>query len=141
MAHRILVFGLPGAGKTHLATRLHDLLPSTWLNADNVRKQFDDWDFSDAGRERQATRMRQLADESGEPFVICDFVCPTVKLREIFAADTSIWIDTIQEGRFEDTNKLFVKPTRFDKRVPYFYTDDEINELAHWIKTERAEGI
>lgn len=135
MTHKILVFGLPGAGKTYLATRLHELLPSTWINADATRKKFDDWDFSEAGRERQATRMRGLAEQSDQAFAICDFICPTTKLRKIFNADSSIWLDTIQEGRFEDTNKMFVKPTQFDKRIPYFYTDEEITELAKWLET------
>jgi len=132
--HKILIFGLPGAGKTYLASRLHNLLPSIWINADEVRKKYNDWDFSEEGRLRQATRIKRLAKEANTLFVICDFICPTEELREMFDADTSIWVDTIQEGRFEDTNKVFVKPLSVTKRIPYFYTDEEINDLAQWLK-------
>lgn len=138
--HRILVFGLPGAGKTWLATRLHELVPSLWLNADDIRKKFDDWDFSPEGRTRQATRMRQLADDASEPFAIADFVCPTPELRSIYAAHTSIWIDTIEKGRFEDTNKMFVKPENCSKIVDHHYSEDEVLALANWIKTRQIDG-
>jgi adenylylsulfate kinase len=140
LAHKLLIFGLPGAGKTYLATRLHELLPSTWFNADMIRKKFDDWDFSEEGRARQATRMKDMAETADTELAICDFICPTEELRAIFDADTSIWIDTIQEGRFEDTNKVFEKPSKFTKRIPYFFTDEEINDLAEWLRKDRLNG-
>ena len=104
--------GLPGAGKTYLAERLAPLIDAVWLNADKVRKEADDWDFSPEGRLRQAQRMKQLSQkalDSGK-HVIADFVCPTPKTREDYNADIIIWMDTIEKGRFEDTNKMFVPP-------------------------------
>ena len=56
------------------------------LNADEVRKQADDWDFSDEGRKRQANRMRDLANDQVKQnrVVIADFICPTEQLRKEF---------------------------------------------------------
>ena len=60
---KILVCGLPGAGKTFLSTRLAKRIGAVHLNADDIRKKFDDWDFSIEGRQRQADRMKALAEE------------------------------------------------------------------------------
>ena len=111
--------GLPGSGKTYLAERLQPLLEAAWYNADKVRGMAGDWDFSDDGRTRQSLRMKNLADfeTSHNRFVICDFVCPTEETRNIFDPDILIWLDTIKEGRFEDTNKMFIKPEKFDYHV------------------------
>ena len=116
---KILVMGLPGSGKTYLTERLTPLLDAAWYNADKVREMANDWDFSDEGRDRQSKRMRTFADfEKGHGrFVICDFVCPTKETRENFGADITIWMDTIKEGRFEDTNQMFVNPKNFDFHV------------------------
>ena len=105
--------GLPGSGKTYLTKRLQPLLGSAWYNADKVREMANDWDFSDKGRKRQSERMRAFADfeKRNGRIVICDFVCPTKETRQEFDADITIWMDTISEGRFEDTNKIFVKPS------------------------------
>ena len=111
--------GLPGAGKTTLASKLVPLINAKWLNADKVRKEANDWDFSDEGRKRQAKRMDDLAEKLKKQgnIVIADFVCPTPKVRELFNPDFIIWVDTIKKGRFEDTNKIFVEPENYDVRV------------------------
>ncbi len=116
---KILIMGLPGAGKTFLAKKLHKELNAIWINADQVRKDFNDWDFSQEGRVRQSKRMKDLADKAllENQYVVVDFICPTPKNREDFGADFLIWMDTIKEGRFDDTNKMFVKPLKFDYRV------------------------
>jgi len=122
---RILIMGLPGSGKTTLAKALVEKIDATWFNADEVRKQFNDWDFSPEGRLRQAARMRELADNSNTRFVIADFVCPLPEMREVFSADFTVWIDTIPEGRFADTNKMFVSPDYYDIKVP-------TQDADHW---------
>ena len=111
--------GLPGAGKTTLANELAPLLNAKRLNADEVRKAANDWDFSEEGRSRQAKRMANFAlklKEEGN-YVVADFICPTPKARSLFPADYIIWVDTIKEGRFEDTNQMFVKPEKYDFHV------------------------
>ena len=115
----ILIMGLPGSGKTTLASELVPLLRAKWLNADEVRKEANDWDFSAEGRTRQAKRMWAKAKEFKEQgnHVVADFVCPTPAARALFPADFIIWVDTIKEGRFDDTNKMFVKPDKYDFHV------------------------
>ena len=115
----ILIMGLPGAGKTTLANELARLIECKRLNADEIRKVANDWDFSEEGRKRQARRMSDAAlkiKKEGKN-VIADFICPTPASRELFPADYTIWVDTIKEGRFEDTNQMFVKPEKFNFHV------------------------
>ena len=111
--------GLPGAGKTTLAEELAPKLNAKRLNADEVRKEANDWDFSDEGRKRQAKRMADFAlklKNQGN-YVVADFICPTPEARSLFPADFVIWVDTIKEGRFDDTNQMFVKPEKYDFHV------------------------
>jgi len=115
----ILIMGLPGAGKTTLANELSKLIESKRLNADEIRKAANDWDFSKEGRTRQAKRMSdealKLKNEGNN--VIADFICPTPEARKLFPADYVAWVDTIKKGRFEDTNQMFVKPEKYDCHV------------------------
>jgi len=111
--------GLPGSGKTTLAEELAPMLNAKRLNADEVRKEANDWDFSEEGRKRQAKRMADFAAQlkEGGNFVVADFICPTPEARDLFPADFVVWVDTIKEGRFEDTNKMFIKPDKYDFHV------------------------
>jgi hypothetical protein len=88
-----------------------------WFNADEVRKKYNDWDFSKEGRIRQSLRMAEFALQTTDDYVICDFVAPLPEMRHNFKADWTIWIDTIDAGRYQDTNKVFVSPEIYDFRI------------------------
>lgn len=149
MTQRILIMGLPGSGKTTLAGALKKYLEEhgdityaralqelidpqvevTWFNADDVRRKYNDWDFSNDGRIRQSLRMFQFSMEAGGDYVICDFVAPLVEQRNNFKADWTIWVDTIREGRYADTNAAFVEPDQYDFRV----TEQNCEKWAEFI--------
>lgn len=138
---KILIMGLPGSGKTTLAEKLFNQIlrdkPAEWVNADDLRKECNDWDFTTEGRRRQALRMRAIADRGvAQNFImICDFVCPTKELREIFDADLTIWMDTVKRSEYKDTNALFEKPTQeeYDIRIDEFSSDKWSETLADLI--------
>lgn len=143
MSVRILIMGLPGSGKTYFAERLKryleefgtirnvdssrlaqmesapiDIRPTVkWFNADDVRRKYNDWDFSKEGRIRQSLRMLEFSLNANTDYVICDFVAPIPEMRNNFKADWTVWMDTIDAGRFEDTNKAFVPPDVYDFRI------------------------
>ena len=133
--------GLPGSGKTWLATRLQEHLDCAWFNADEMRSMANDWEFSEDARIRQARRMTNIADyEKGcGRTVICDFVCPTELTRFIYDADITIWMDTIKASLFKDTNKMFEPPTDFDYIIEEFMDNKQIKLLASRMK--EAYGI
>jgi adenylylsulfate kinase len=121
---KILVMGLPGSGKSTFAKKLVEDLnelgkPAEWFNADAIREAINDWDFSEEGRIRQAERMKRFAEGATTmgKIAVCDFVCPTQKLRNIFDADIVVWVDTISSSIYEDTNKLFQEPNHYDYRI------------------------
>jgi adenylylsulfate kinase len=164
MTQRILIMGLPGAGKTYLAQALktylekngdlmkinpqrvmnYEGIPSDnfmqigvdWFNADDIRRKFNDWDFSKEGRIRQSLRMLQFALECSGEYVICDFVAPLVEMRNNFKADWTIWVDTIREGRYADTNAAFVEPEQYDFRI----TEQDAEKWAEFIGNHILEN-
>jgi GTPase SAR1 family protein len=157
MAQRILIMGLPGSGKTYFAERLKSYLEHhgdvmkvspgrvlgyegipgpdffnvkvDWFNADEIRKRFNDWDFSKEGRIRQSLRMFEFAIKCSGDFAICDFVAPLVEMRNNFKADWTIWMDTIDAGRYDDTNKAFIPPDVYDFRI----TEQDAEKWAEFI--------
>lgn len=138
---KILIMGLPGSGKTTLAEKLFNEIiknhHAEWVNADELRKETNDWDFSAEGRMRQAQRMRAIADKGVNAgcIMLCDFVCPTKELRSVFDADFVVWMDTIPKGRYADTNSVFEKPTEeeYDIRIDEFASDKWSATLADLI--------
>ena len=116
---RILIMGLPGSGKTTLASKLVPLIKAKWLNNDKVRKEANDWDFSEEARKRQAKRMADFAERYKQDghHVVADFICPTPEARKLFNPDYIVWVNTINKGKYDDTNKMFVKPKKFDFQV------------------------
>ena len=147
MTTRILIMGLPGAGKTYLAQHIVEHLQAEkkrvgWLNADDVRKKFNDWDFSTEGRVRQSLRMRELADAMTDcDYVICDFVAPLVEMRNNFKADWTIWVDTIDKGRYEDTNRAFVPPEQYDFRITEQHSEKWGEFIAAHILDNRRRPV
>lgn len=144
---RVLIMGLPGAGKTHLANKLVQFFNRNkrdseigvqHFNADEIRKAYDDWDFSPEGRLRQATRMKELAAQF-EDIVICDFVCPTPETFAAFDPHFVIWMDTLNESRFPDTNKVFQPPERVDMHIGDF--EYSVTDIAKRIIESRPCGL
>ena len=156
MTQRILIMGLPGSGKTTLAGALKRYLEEhgeiglwrasmepidssvmvNWFNADDIRRKYNDWDFSNDGRIRQSLRMFQFSMEAGGDYVICDFVAPLVEMRNNFKADWTIWVDTIREGRYADTNAAFVEPEVYDFRI----TEQDAEKWAEFIGSHIIEN-
>ena len=140
---KILIFGLPGSGKTTLAKPLAELLGGVHINADEVRAEYDDWDFTPEGRMRQAMRMKYLSDgvvKAGK-IAVTDFVAPTPEARKEFGADYIVWMDTIDKGRFEDTNKMFVRPERneYDYHVAEWFDDTHVELMkvvSKWMQRD-----
>ena len=122
---KILICGLPGSGKSTLAEPFAKLINGVWINADQVREQYNDWDFTQGGRMRQAQRMRYLSDGvvRAGGIEVADFVCPTENARREFDADYTVWMDTIKEGKYEDTNRMFEKPTNVNYHVAEWFND------------------
>ena len=135
---KILVMGLPGSGKTTLASKLVPLLKAKWVNNDEVRKAANDWDFSEEGRIRQAKRVADIAEkykkEGKYNYLVADYICPTPQTRKLFNADYIVWINTIKEGRFDDTNKMFVKPEKFDFEVTTQDAESWAKKIAKELK-------
>ena len=111
----ILIYGLPTSGKSTLAEKIISITGAEnvkHINADKVRTAWSDWNFDEMSRVRQAKRMHGIANLNAIEGVntIVDFVCPFEDYRQLPAWDYKIWMDTITEGPYEDTNKIFEKP-------------------------------
>jgi len=156
---KILIMGLPGSGKTYFAERLKQYLEIhsdlgisnitgdspfprmaakvDWFNADEIRRRFNDWDFSHEGRIRQSIRMFEFAMKCSGDYVICDFVAPLPEMRHNFKADWTIWMDTIDHSKYEDTNKMFVPPDIYDFRITEQNADKWVQFVGEMIIAEK----
>jgi hypothetical protein len=159
---KILICGLPGSGKSTLAEPFAELLGAVWINADQVRTRYDDWDFSPEGRIRQAQRMQYLSDGvilAGK-IAVADFVAPTEAARAAFNPDYVIWMDTVNKSQsvngpaapgstFEQTDKMFEPPAKCDYHVANWFDNTHaelVKVVTNYmqkqddIKNDRAEG-
>tara|TARA_B100000579_G_C22799046_1_gene838723 strand:+ start:735 stop:1529 length:795 start_codon:yes stop_codon:yes gene_type:complete len=127
MANIILVMGLPGSGKSTLSNKLAQKIGADHFRSDEIRAKYNDWDFSESGRRRQAERMKKLGDESRKTYAICDFICPKKDYRNIINPKYTIWMDTIAKGRYEDTNEIFEKP---DNKLDYHFKEFKSDEYT-----------
>ena len=122
---KLLIMGLRGSGKTTVAEPLAELIGGVHLNADNIRTKYDDWDFTSEGRLRQAERMLHLADGvvlAGK-IAVADFIAPTEEARQVFNADYTIWMDTIDNSGFPDTDQMFEPPMEVNYHVNKWFDD------------------
>ncbi len=142
---KILIFGLPGSGKSTLAEPFAKLVNGVWINADVVRTSYNDWDFSLSGRIRQSVRMKHLADGvvMAGKIAVCDFICPTEEARQNFNPDYTVWMDTIKQGRFDDTNAMFEKPETVDYHVSQWFdnTPETLLPVVNRFMGKQYDGL
>jgi cytidyltransferase-like protein len=139
---KILVMGLPGSGKTTISKLLAEKLNAAYFNADEVRKMFNDWDFSEDGRLRQAARMSELCNLSNLDTQVADFVCPTNQTRDEFNADFIVFMDTISSSRFENTNTIFEKPDTVHFTISEWNdVESQVNQIIEKINEQNSKPI
>lgn len=146
---KLLVMGLPGTGKTTLATILARRLNAVHFNADAVRAEINkDLGFSLEDRIEQARRMGWLCDQvvMANTHAIADFICPTRETRSAFGRAFTIWVDRTQESRFKDTDRLFVPPEQFDVRVtaegtPEYWAEQIVERLRPTFDPKRQTAL
>ena len=145
---KILIMGLAGTGKTTLAKALQKKLNAAYFNADEVRRMFDDWEFTPEARNRQATRMDSLASIADKHYVIADFICPTLKTRNIFNPAFIVWMDTEKKSNsangpaaigstFEQTDEMFEEPLDCNVRV----TEKNVDKWVEIVYNKMMETL
>ena len=67
-----------------------------------------------------------------------NFVCPTNALRDFYSPDYTIWMDTIKESKYADTDEMFEKPIDPDYTVSKWF-DDTHQQLLEVIKFYSAK--
>ena len=141
MTKKILIMGLPGSGKSFYSDKLRTALKDNpyreirWFCGEVVRRNHDDWDFTDEGRLRQCERMRDFAERADVEIVICEMVAPLALMRESFEPDWLIWVDTVPSSQYPDTDAVFDPPIDFDFRITKRDDLDLIKQIANAILT------
>lgn len=147
---KILIMGLPGAGKTTLAKALVPLLNAVHFNADAVRENINkDLGFSPEDRIEQATRLGWLCDQVLQTgnYAVADFICPLPETRQAFGEDAFIiWVDRIKKSRFEDTNKLFIPPKKYHVHItaegtPEYWAEHICNQLRPHFNSKKPTAM
>jgi adenylylsulfate kinase-like enzyme len=125
MKQIILIMGLSGNGKTtfynNIKTSLKDHL---YLNADEIRKSYNDWDFSISGRIRQAHRMKSLSEKSEESLIVIDMICPLKEMRSIIKPDIIFFINRKDSSKYPDTDIIFEMPSKDECETFYIIKSD-----------------
>ena len=143
---KILICGLPGSGKSTIGKPFAELIGGIWINADEVRKKYDDWDFTPEGRMRQAMRMKFLSDGvvMAGKVAVADFICPTKAARESFNADYTVWMDTIKFGKYEDTNLMYerLESNEYNYHVSRWFekAEEQLAEVVTTYMKRKIEG-
>ena len=136
---KIFIIGLSGSGKTTLAKALAKELNAKHLNADEIRHEYNDWDFSEAGRLRQAHRIKNLSDRYD--LVVSDFIAPRAIHRHIVDADILVWMDTVKSSQYKDTDSLFEPPSQYNFRITEKNADKYVELICNYIQTRYKEYI
>jgi adenylylsulfate kinase len=149
---KLLIMGLPGAGKTTLVNAIAPRLNAVVFNADEVRANINrDLGFSEEDRIEHARRMGWLCDQVVKTggFAVADFICPTPATRAAYLQGGEafvVWLNRIERGRFEDTNQLFTPPENPDIEVkaegtPEFWAEKIVQKVRPIFHSKRNTAL
>jgi adenylylsulfate kinase-like enzyme len=117
--------GLSGNGKTTFYNNIKETLKNhLYLNADEIRKSYSDWDFSISGRIRQAHRMKSLSEKSEESLIVIDMICPLKEMRSIIKPDIIFFINRKDSSKYPDTDIIFEMPSKDECETFYIIKSD-----------------
>jgi adenylylsulfate kinase-like enzyme len=125
MKQIVLIMGLSGNGKTTFYNNIKETLKDhLYLNADEIRKSYSDWDFSISGRIRQAHRMKNLSEKTEESLIVIDMICPLKEMRSIIKPDIIFFINRKDSSKYPDTDIIFEIPSKDECETFYIIKND-----------------